>query len=146
LVAAVRTQASVVALVDDRLTVFGADGIEKFIQPKASEIKGKFPDVLILLPDPEALRNTVTGFMAPHLIARICGAATALNTRYDSITHWQVPTPDSNDMPRALITRFSSTPNFVVLTMPMRGESDRTTPSIPGFITQAKHARREVIA
>ncbi len=134
--AAARSVGGTVFIANDRLVVVDKGATEVFIQPGLARIEGKFPDVFRVLPaDPAKLKPTAAGCFNGTYIERVGRVARMLSGEFDkAITHWQEPA--EGDYPKTLVTRFACNANFVVLTMPMRG--DIPSPALPPKIMAGK--------
>lgn len=134
-VAAARSRkAGRVAIVGDRLRVFDTMLTELFIQPGVPLVEGKFPQWDRVVPTSANLLPQASGTWNSDLLGRIAAAAKFMARKHGlGVTHWQEsPKPGevANDR-GAMLTRFDVEPNFVVLTMSMRGTP---TSALPEFV------------
>jgi hypothetical protein len=116
-VAARHSQAKLIAVAGERLTCFDKLHRETFVQPGTREIEGKWPRIDSVLPDPKTLRQSTPSVFNAQYIGDLGTAARLLRAaRVDGLSFWQ----KEGEPTSAMLARYDTEPNFVVLTMPMR--------------------------
>lgn len=96
----------------------GIEG-ELYIQPGNPEIKGKYPDVFKVVPDPEKLVPGLRGNIQPGYMKNIGEAGKMLSDAYSAVSFY---TGDEAGH-CANVAVFDSQDNFMIVTMPIRGRS-----------------------
>ena len=117
-----------VELHEGRLVLIGQEEGELFIQAGKAEIEDcKYPDVWRVVPPAEKLVPGLHGYMQPRYMREICDVAKLLNSRhksrgfaytYASPSHYSHGTEGNG----SIVTRFDNVENYMVLTMPVRGD------------------------
>lgn len=122
------TSARKVKYADDRLTLIDAEGGEVFIQPEGAKIEANYPNIWRVIPTNDKLTPGLHGCMATRYL-RTIGKAAKIIYRNSACamtaSHYSVGT-DGNG---GILTRFEGAHHFMVITMPVSGQSPYPDPS-----------------
>lgn len=104
--------------------------VEAFIQPGDFEVDGKYPDIWRVIPDMKDVVPGLHGAVQANYIKDLGAAAALLGVgRFCGLRHFSRGT-DGNG---CVLTRLTAAPNFLVVTMPMKGD-EASEPIPPSFV------------